>query len=118
MGFPTNGGRGGRSSIEACLELFGAHVAYRGVTSPAIVPAFDVLKDRLLGLFSCGVLLPVNSLGLEGAPEAFHHRVVVAVADAAHADPYIVHLQPATVVDACVLHAPVAVMDQTFVGPP
>jgi hypothetical protein len=27
--FPTFGGRGGNSSIEACLELFGALVAYR-----------------------------------------------------------------------------------------
>ena len=43
--FPTNGGRGDDSSVEACLECFGADVAYRRVTSLAIVPALDVLED-------------------------------------------------------------------------
>src|SRR5690242_14103695 len=82
--FPTNGGRGGRSSIEACLELFGAQVAYRGVTPPSIVPALDVLKDRLLGLFSGRVVMSVNPLGLQRPPEAFHCGVIVAVANPAH----------------------------------
>src|SRR5450432_3588137 len=38
--FPTNGGRGGRIVIKACLERFGAFVAYRGMTRTAIVPVF------------------------------------------------------------------------------
>jgi hypothetical protein len=56
--FVTNGGRGEISSIEACLELFGVLVAYRRVTPLAIVPAFDVLKDRPFG-FIMRLVIPM-----------------------------------------------------------
>src|SRR5688572_14767477 len=80
------------SSIEARLELLGALVAYRGVTPPAIVPALDVPEDRLPRLLPRPVVPVVHQLRLERPPEALHRRVVVAVADAAHADTYVMRL--------------------------
>ena len=96
--FPTNGGRGGSSSIEAGLELFGALVAYRRVTSLAIVPAFDVLEDRLSGFFARCIFPVMHQFLLQRPPEAFHHRVVVAVAGAAHARGDVMRLQQTLVI--------------------
>ena len=49
-----------------------------------IVEAFDVIEDGGAGLVMRGELLAINQLPFEGAPEAFHGGVVVAIALAAH----------------------------------
>ena len=50
----------------------------------AIVEDFDVIEDLGAGLIAGGELLSVNGFYFEGAPEAFHGGVVVAVGFAAH----------------------------------
>ena len=49
-----------------------------------IVEAFDVIEDGGAGLVVRGERLAINQLPFEGAPEAFHGGVVVAIALAAH----------------------------------
>ena len=45
-----------------------------------IVEAFDVIEDGGAGLVVRGERLAINQLPFEGAPEAFHGGVVVAIA--------------------------------------
>jgi hypothetical protein len=73
------------SSVEAGLERFGALVAYRRVTSLAIVKHLDVFKDRSSSFFPAAVMLMINQLGLKGFEEALHHRIVITVSLSAHA---------------------------------
>jgi len=51
----------------------------------AIVEQLDVIKDFCPSLISGLIISMVNDLVLERAKEAFRHRIVVAVALAAHA---------------------------------
>jgi hypothetical protein len=57
----------------------------RAVEPRAVVKDFDPFKDGRARLGACGEGLPMDQTAFEGAPEAFHHGVVVAVAAAAHA---------------------------------
>lgn len=52
--------------------------------SVAVVEDFDEVKQIGSGLFAGGENAAVDQLELEGAPEAFHGRVIVAVASAVH----------------------------------
>ena len=49
-----------------------------------IVKAFDVIEDFGAGLLVGGELPAIDQLPFEGAPEAFHGGVVVAITLAAH----------------------------------
>ena len=51
----------------------------------SIVEHLDVLKQIGSGFLSVAISNPDDPFPLEGSPEAFHDRVVVAVAGAAHA---------------------------------
>ena len=54
------------------------------MTALAVIEDFDVVEDFGSGLGSAGEIASVDQFQFEGAPEAFHGRVIVAVASAAH----------------------------------
>src|SRR5579863_8820417 len=99
-----------KASIEAGLELFGALVAYRRMTPPAIVPTLDVLKDRTPRLLLRGVITLINQLPFQGAEKALHGGVVITVACAAHADLNPAGLQQMPVLVAGILHPSIRVV--------
>lgn len=72
------------SSID-CFELFGADAAKVTVTARAIVERINVVADFLSCLISVFVNALLDSLFLETAEERLRHRVIPAVAPAAHA---------------------------------
>ena len=51
----------------------------------AVVKDFDPLEDGRVRFFARGKLEAMHKLAFDGAPEAFHHVVVIAVATTAHA---------------------------------
>ena len=59
--------------------------------SLSIVERLQILKDRLSSLRSALIGLPIDTLRFEGAEEALHERVVIAISFAAHAhqDPIV-----------------------------
>ena len=67
-----------------------AEIAQRGMPSAAIIEALDVKENVGLCLLTRLVMGMMHPLHFQCAKEAFHHRVVVAVARAAHADLYVV----------------------------
>ena len=77
----------------------------------AIVKAFDVIKDLAAGLGTGGEVAPVNQFELEGAPEAFHGGVVVAVTFAAHGGEPANLSQRASVIGAGVLDTAIGMED-------
>src|SRR2546423_3689127 len=81
---PPIDGRAELCSWQGCLVLGGALVAQRGVYPLTVVEQFDEGVDRCRGLLSGGEVAVVGQLSLDGGEEAFHRRVVVAVAGAAH----------------------------------
>lgn len=85
-------------------ELFGALVAEGALQTLAIVEDFDVLEDRAFGLLARREPAAVDQFGLEPAPEALGHGVVVAVAPPAHAGHRAVRPQQTLVLIAGVLH--------------
>jgi len=55
-------------------------LATEGAVEPhPVVKDFDPFKDGGLGLGARGELATMDEFAFEGAPEAFHHDVVVAV---------------------------------------
>src|ERR1043165_3848939 len=93
-----------RWSPSASLELLGADVAEGAMQSPAIVEDLDVVEDRQLGLVPGGEAAVVDQFGLELAPEALLHGVVIAVAASAHAGRDAVPLEQLLELRAGVLH--------------
>jgi hypothetical protein len=71
------------------LELFGGNIAQRRMAALAIIETHNVGKDVGLGFLTGLVILEMDVLAFESAKEALHGSVVIAVADAAHADLYL-----------------------------
>ena len=94
------------------LEGGGADQAERRVPALLVVVDLEVLEGLALGVLA--VLEDLDAdLGLQGVEEALRHRVVVAVAGAAHAGHHPELLEAALVVTARVLAPAVAVVQQT-----
>ncbi len=53
--------------------------------SLSIVKHLQILKDRVPGLFPGLIGRALHALGLQGADETLHERVIVAICFAAHA---------------------------------
>ena len=49
-----------------------------------IIETFDVIEDGGAGFLVCGELPAIDQFPFEGAPEAFHGGIIVAIALAAH----------------------------------
>ena len=60
-------------------------IAKRRVKSLPVVKDLDPIEDLSSSLLASSEVLVVNELGFERAKEAFHDRVVPAVAFSAHA---------------------------------
>lgn len=58
------------------------------MATTTVVPALDVVEDHGTCLMTAGIAL-VNALSLQGGKEAFHHRIIVAVATSAYAHLYV-----------------------------
>src|SRR2546426_5765266 len=104
------------SSVQACLERFGADKAYRRVTPLAIVEDFDELEDRRPGLLARGVALLMHQLAFEGSEEALHRSVVITVSFSAHGTSHPLPRQQGLILPAGVLHAAIAVVQQVACG--
>jgi len=85
-----------------------------GAVEPlAVVKDFDPFKDRRACVGARGEAMAMNQFAFHGAPEAFHHGVVVAVAAPAHAWNDARQCQPLPITFAGILDAPVGMMHQT-----
>ena len=82
------------------------------MAASAIIKPFDVIKDIRSGLPSVFILLPMNLFDLQGAEEALHGGVVVAVPRAAHADLHAIVSQLELVSSAGVLAAAIGMVQQ------
>lgn len=71
--------------VEPCFKVHRRLVTERAVELRAVVKDFDPIKDRRAHLGACGEAGEVDQTAFERAPEAFHERVVMAVALPAHA---------------------------------
>ncbi len=78
----------------------------------AVVEDFDEVDKCGLALSACGEGGPVDQFEFEGAPEAFHGGVVVAVAATTHGGDEAGGLECRPEVASRVLVAPVGVKDQ------
>ena len=67
------------------LEGIGRQVAQFGVQPHAVVEADDVVGDVACGLGVVGIVTLPDTLHFEVQEEALHHRVIPAIAFAAHA---------------------------------
>ena len=94
------------------FEVNWGKIVQGAVSALAIVKAFDEFKDVLAGLGAGGELAAVNQFEFEGAPEAFHGGVVVAVAFAAHGGHAARLGQRVPVVGAGVLNAAIGMEQQ------
>src|SRR5690348_13635479 len=83
---PRFRGVGKRSWTGRLLKGERCLIAEGRMEALAIIEDFEVLKDATLGLVWGCQGAPVEPLRLEGAEEALHHGVVVAIATAAHTD--------------------------------
>src|SRR5215510_8757065 len=96
------------------LEFKRAEVAERGMAPAAVVESFDVLEHRATGLDPGLPPAGVNQFDFERSEETLRHRVVPAVAAAAHAAPDPVQRQQLLVVVAGVLAATIRMMQQPW----
>ena len=87
-------------------------IIQRAMGALAIVEAFDVIEDFAARLAVADKVAPINQFQFEGAPEAFHGGVVVAVAFAAHGGEQAGLAQGLAVSGAGVLDAPIGVEQQ------
>ncbi len=79
------------------------------MTALAVIEDFDVVEDFGSGLGSAGEIASVDQFQFEGAPEAFHGSVVVAVNASAHGGDQTGRLQGCPKGPGGVLNTPVGV---------
>ena len=82
------------------------------MASATIVPNLDVFKDQLSCLLA-GFKPLSDTFRFECRKETFHHRVVITIAYAAHADLNVVLLEQAQKIVAGVLTALIAMMNKS-----
>lgn len=92
------------------FELHRTEIPQGGVPPSGIVKALDVIKHVGFRLVSCAVRGPRRALGLQRREEAFHRRVVPAVAGAAHATSQALVCQKSLERLTGILAAPIGVM--------
>src|SRR3989442_1790589 len=109
---------GVRVSGRCALVLYRADVTEGGMPATTVVEGFDVVEDRIARLAATDVVVSVDELRLERREEALRHRVVPAIALAAHAGDDSPFAEPAPVVLARVLDTAVRVMDEASLGAP
>src|SRR4030095_13474058 len=103
-------------SIEATLELRRADLTERGVSAPLVIEHLDVIERGLLGV---GVALKaLGFFALHRREPALHHRVVIAIAPAAHVARDSVRVEARAIVLARIRAALVGVMQQPRLGAP
>ena len=83
------------------------------MTALAVIEDFNVVEDFGSGVGSAGELASVDQFQFEGAPEAFHGSVVVAVTASAHGGDQTGRLQGCPKVPGGVLNTPVGVEKQS-----
>jgi hypothetical protein len=66
------------------FEFHRVELAEGGMQTLAIVPNLNVFKDGAARLGMCGELVG-DTFCFEGAKETFFNRIIVAIADSAHA---------------------------------
>ena len=98
--------------VEFGFKVHRGLVAERAVEPRAVVKDFDPLEDGRLGFGACGKGAWMDQAAFEAAPEAFHHRIVVAVAPAAHAGNHARQRQSPPIIFTGILDAPVGMMHQ------
>ena len=92
-------------------------IAEGAVEPHAVVKDFNPFKNGGAGFAARGEAPLVNQFAFQRAPEAFHRRIVIAVAPAAQAANHASGVEVLPVKLAGVLDAPVGVMPQPGVAP-
>ena len=98
------------NSLDLLLIHDRTDIAQRGMQPLSIVKNLQILKDRLPSLFPRLRGLSLYALGLQGANETLHERVIVAIGFAAHAHDDAKVGQKGSVVLTGILTAPVSMM--------
>jgi len=106
-------GLGGHRFMMASLESTGAQVAEGRMPALTVVEQLDVFEHRAAGLGGCGPTSLVGQFKFARGEEAFRHRVVPAVATAAHAAQDSMSGQQLLIFVAGVLAAAVRVVQQS-----
>ena len=83
--------------------------------SDRIIKPGDVFEYISTGLRSSFVILVVDPLTFQGAEEALHDGIVVAVACAAHTDLNVIGSQDLADLLAGILAAPIGVVEQSWI---
>src|ERR1700744_3407969 len=96
--------------VELGLKVHRGFVTERAVEPRAVVKHFYPFKDRGPGRCTGHEVRAMNQAAFDRAPEAFHERVVIAVASAAHAGSDTRQSQPLPVSSTVVLNTAIGVM--------
>src|SRR5438094_1877919 len=102
--------------MRASFEGGRTNLANRRMTTPLVIEHFDVIEQCHLRVATA--VEPIGELRLDCREEALHHRVVVAVAAAAHAADDAARVEDGLIILARVGTALVRVMEQTDLGAP
>src|SRR5215207_3896301 len=97
------------------FELHRAEIAEGGVQALAIVPNFNIFKDRG-ACQSMGCKLVSHTFCFQRSEETFSHRIVVTIANSTHAQLDVPACQEALVVSAGVLATLVRMVKQRVIG--
>ena len=92
-------------------------VAEGAVEPLPVVKDFNPFKDRSSGFGPRSKLAAMHEFLLQAAPEAFHRRVIIAVALSAHAGNHAPLRQTGPVGAAGILHPAIGVMHQAGLEP-
>src|SRR5437762_8710171 len=87
-------------------------VAQCAMSALAVIEGFDVIEDLHASLVAGFEATAIDQLQFEGAPEAFHGGVIIAVASAAHGGDQAGLTQSLTIIAAGVLDATIGMEKQ------
>ncbi len=97
-------------SLDLLLIDARTDIPQRGMQPLSLVKHLQILKDRMSSLLPGLIGRTIHALGLQGANETLHERIIVAIGFAAHTDRNAPVSQQCPVVLTGVLTAPVRMM--------
>lgn len=86
MDLPGESGERFVCSCSLGLEVARAFIAEGGVAPDGIIEAVDIMSNGGCGLAARLLACPPYQFGFNGLEHGFHHRIIMAIAFAAHGD--------------------------------
>lgn len=96
------------------FEFFWGQIPQRGMTTGAIIEAFNIGEDIGFGFLTGLKILKMHMLIFQGAEETLHRRIIVAVPGPAHADLDVLSGQQSLVRRTRILAAALALRSVQF----